>query len=882
MSIPRQILHGARGLLRRGESDRDIEDEVRHFLEEAEADLIAGGATPEEARRRVRQDFGEALSVREDVRSYGWERVVEALAADLRLAVRRLRRGPGFTIVTVLTLGLGIGSATAIFSAARPVLFDPLPYPDPERVVSISDRAPDGAPMPVTFGTFREISIRSRAFDALSVSRGWQPTMTGEGPPERLEGQRVSSDYFRVLGVTPALGPGFDAADDRVGGPMVVLLADGLWRRRFGADSSIVGSRIALDELRYTVVGVMPAGFENLPGRAAEAWTLLQYDASLPTFEAREWGHHLEMVGRLRPGIDRDAARAELTRIASAPTSELTRPAWASLGQGLELRPVMEVATENVRPALWALLGAVAVLLTIACVNVTNLLMARGARRHRELSVRAALGAGRARLARQLLAESLLLALLGGLAGLAIARIGLSLVVALAPAELPRLDAIGFGGAAFAFAFGITSLVGVAVGLIPAVTHSRGDPRFGGRGASPRTTGGPRGARRALVVVQVALAFVLLVGAGLLLRSLQRLFDVDRGFDPTSVVVLQVQTSGRRFEDDAVALRFFDEALDAVRRVPGVVRAATTSQLPLSGDHDLYGIRTEDENRPDGDRSAYRYAVSPAYFQTMGIRVLQGRLLDERDVSGAPPSVVINESLARRAFPGGEAVGRRVHVGRTDLPFYTVVGVVEDVKQASLESGAPDAAYVTAEQWYFADPVVWLVARGDEGRAPSIDAMRRAVWSVDPGQPVVRAAHMEELVVRSEARRRFVLGVLRVFAALALLLAGVGIYGVLAGSVAERTREIGVRAALGASRQRILGHVVGEGAALTAAGVVIGSATAALASGALAGMVFGISRHDPVTYAAVVLMLGTTTGIACWLPAARASRVDPVLTLKEE
>jgi len=750
MSISRQVLYGLRGLLRREESDRDIEEEVRHFLDEAEADLIAAGASPEEARRRVRQEFGEALSAREDVRSYGWESGVEALAADLRHAGRRLWRSPGFTAVTVLTLGLGIGSATAMFSAVRPVLFDPLPYPHPERVLSISDRTPDGAPMPVTFGTFRELSMRSRAFDALSVFRSWRPTMTGEGPPERLEGQRVSADYFRVLGTTPALGPGFDPTDDRVGGPLVVLLADGLWRRRFGADSSIVGGPIVLDERTYIVVGVMPRAFEDLPGREAEVWTLLQYDASLPTFDAREWGHHLAMVGRLRPGIDGDAVRADLSGIASASTPELPRPAWASLGQGLEVRPVMDVATENVRSALWALLGAVTILLAIACVNVTNLLMTRGSRRHRELAVRAALGAGRARLARQLLTETLLLALLGGLAGLAVARMGLSLLLALAPAELPRLGAVDFGDAAFAFAFGITSLVGVSVGLIPAVAHSRGDPRFGAREASPRTTGGQRGTRRALVVVQVALAFVLLVGAGLLLRSLQHLFDVDRGFDPTSVVVLQVQASGRRFDDDEVARRFFEEARGAVGRVPGVATAALTSQLPLSGDHDLYGVHLEDEARADGDRSVYRYAVSPTYFQAMGIRPLRGRLLDEGDVAGAPPSVVINESFARRAFPGGDAVGRRVHVGRMDLPYYTVVGVVEDVKQASLESAPPDAAYVTPDQWYFADQVVWLLARGEDGRAPSIDAMRRAVWSVDPDQPVVRVAHLEELVVRSE------------------------------------------------------------------------------------------------------------------------------------
>jgi len=882
VSLPRQIAHGLRRLLRRDEFDGEIADEVRHFLEEAEAELIAGGASPDEARRRVRQEYGDALTVREDVRTYGWEGTVEALASDLGLAWRRLRRSPAFTVVTVLTLGLGIGAATAIYSAVRPVLFEPLPYPHAERVVSISDRTPDGAAVPATFGTFMELAARSGSFEALAVSGGWQPTITGEGPPERLDGQRVSAEYFRVLGVPPLLGPGFAAADDRPTGPRTVILADGLWRRRFGADSSIVGANVTLDELAYTVVGVMPRGFENLPGRSAEAWTLLQYDPSLPTFDGREWGHHLNMVGRLRPGVAADVARSELGRLASTPSPAFVRPAWAGLGQGLELEDVLQVATASVRPALWALLGAVAVLLAIACVNVTNLLMARGSRRRGELAVRAVLGAGRARLARQLLAESLLLAALGGLAALAVARVGLTVLVALAPAELPRLSAVTFGDAAFACTLGIASVVGVLVGLAPALTHSRGDLQSGAIESSVRTTGGHRSARRALVVVQVALAFVLLLGAGLLVRSLQRLFRVDMGFDPTSVVVLQVQATGRRFDDDRVVRRFFDDALDAVRGVPGVASAALSSQLPLSGERDQYGVRLEDETRADGDRSAYRYTVSPGYFRTLGIRVLRGRPLDEGDVAGAPPAVVINESFAKAAFPDGEAVGRRMHVGRTDLPFYTVVGVVRDVKHASLESQAAAAAYVTPQQWYFADPVAWLIVRGEDGRAPAVEDLRRAVWSVDSDQPIVRLARMEELVVRSEARRRFVLGVLRVFAVLALALATVGIYGVLAGSVADRTREMGVRAALGASRQRILGHVVGEGMLMSAVGVAIGAVTAALTSRALAGLVFGVSHHDPATYASVAGMLAVAAALACALPAARAARIDPMRTLRDE
>jgi putative ABC transport system permease protein len=720
-------------------------------------------------------------------------------------------------------------------------------------------------------------------FEALTVFKPWQPTATGVGEPVRLEGQRVSAAYFQVLGVATAFGPGFGASDDRVGGPDVVVLSDGLWRRRFAADSAIVGRQVRLDDRPFTVVGVMPRGFENVPRRLAEAWAPLQYDATLPSFDSREWGHHLDMLGRLRSGVRPDEARLELDGIAARPLPALQRPAWAAMGQGLAVRPLKEAATADARPLMLALFGAVVVLLGIACVNVTNLVLARGARRRGELAMRAALGAGRGRLVRQLLTESLLLAGLGGTVGLAVAYVGVGALVALGPPGLPRLEAIGIDGPAFVFALGVTTLIAVVVGLAPTLAPSRGDLHRGARAASRRTAGGYLSARRALVVAEVALALVLLVGAGLVLRSMQRLFAVPPGFDAAGVVVMQVQTVGARFGDDASVDRFYTQALDAARQAPGVAAAALTSQLPLSGDLEAFGVTFEDDARPSGeDGSAFRYAVSPGYFEAMRVPLVSGRRLDSGDVAGASPAVVISESFARRAYPGRDPVGQRMHVGRTDLPWYTVVGVVGDVKQASLEPGQTDAVYVTPAQWYFADRARWLVARAERDPAALVPSLERAIWSVDGDQPILRVQTMERLVIQSEAQRRFALIVLQTFALLALMLAGIGLYGVLSGSVTERMREIGVRSALGASRETIVAMVVRQGMTLTALGVALGLAGAVAASEALATLLFGVSRLDPLTYVAVVAVLATVSALACWVPAWRAARVDPVSTLRTE
>ncbi|HEV2854366.1 MAG TPA: ABC transporter permease [Thermoanaerobaculia bacterium] len=878
MSLWRQLTRGLRALTHRSAADQEIDDEVQHYLEQATAAYAANGLSQEEALRAARLDLGSVLSVREQVRGSGWENAIETLLADLRYAGRRLRAEPGFTAVTVLTVALGVGAMTAIFSAVSPILFEPLPYPDAGRITMIWEIRSDGSHIDGSFGMYRGLVERARSFDAIAVLKPWQPTMTGPEQPERFEGQRVSASYFQVLGVPPVLGRGFQASDDRLNGPNVVVLGDGLWRRRFGGDRTIIGRQITLDENSYMVIGVMPKGFENVLAPSAELWAPLQYDMS----QGRAWGHHLRTVGRLRPGISIDQAAREIDQVGQAVLKE-QRPETYGDDVDFIATSLQDDITRGVRPALLAVLGAVILVLVIACVNVTNLLLARGVHRRGELALRAALGAGRGRLIRQLFTESLLLAAMGGVVGMGVAMLGVRALVALSPPGLPRVGAIGVDGAVLAFGLGVTTWTGLAFGLIPALQAARSDPYQDLQHGSRRSAGGHRRARGALVVAEVALALVLLVSSGLLLRSLERLFAVAIGFDSSHLLTMQVQTSGRRFDREDQTYRFFAQALEAVRRVPGVTAAAFTSQLPLSGDLDEYGVHFEaSPTRPAQTYNTFRYAVSPGYIETMRIPLRQGRLFSENDRAGAPLVALISESLAKLRFPGADPLGQRLRIGPTDGPPYTIVGVVADVRQMSLAMSQSEAVYIPASQWLFADNVMSFVirARGDEAvLAPSI---RQAIWSVDKDQPIVRVAMMDDLLAASAAERRFVLILFEAFALAALVLATAGIYGVLAGSVAERTREIGVRSALGASRRNILALVIGQGMALTGLGAAIGVAGSAAATQAIVAMLFGVSPLDPVTYLGVISLLAGVAMIACGVPAWRAARVDPASTLRAE
>jgi putative ABC transport system permease protein len=716
--------------------------------------------------------------------------------------------------------------------------------------------------------------------------------MTSKAEPQRLDGQRVTAEYFRALGVAPALGRDFHPADDRVDSPNVVILSDKLWRQRFGADPAILGRAITIETSRqgesdlYTIIGVMPKSFENVLAPSAELWAPLQYNPALPP-DGKEWGHHLQMIARLAPGVSRAQAQSELDAIL---------PAWAAAHSagydssggpptGFLVHSLGADITRDVRPALLAILGAVALVLLIACVNVINLLLARGAQRRGEFAMRSALGASRTRIARQLVTEGLLLAAIGGALGIAAAHATLKTLLALSPPDLPRLSAVRLDLGVFVFAGAITTLIGLAFGLFPGLHLSRNELQPAIRQTSGRTVAGHHRTRGTLVIIEVALALVLLVSAGLLLRSVQRLFAVPPGFEPSHVLTMQVQEDGRRYDKDADRERFFTEALRRVRDLPGVQSAAFTSQLPLSGDLDTYGI--EFAAYPDQlGEPAFRYAVTPDYFATMHIPLLRGRLLNEHDGVGAPGVVLISESLARREFPGRDPIGQRVRmgadVGHADKPWSTVVGVVGDVKQQSLAISEPDAFYTSSTQWAWADNARSLVVRTQGDPTALVPAVRAAIWSVDKDQPIVRVATMEAIVQASESQRHFALVLFEAFAIIALLLAATGIYGILAGSVTERTREIGVRSALGASPGNILALIFRQGMGLAIAGVAVGLVGAVAASRALISLLFGISPLDPVTYAGVIALLLGVAGLACLMPARRAAGIDPAITLRAE
>ena len=874
------------GMFRKQQREDDFAAEIESHVQMLTDDYVRAGKTPQEARRAALMTLGGVEQAKQAYRERGTVPFLETLGQDAGFALRQFAKNPGFALTAIVVLTLGIGASTAIFSAVYPVLFKPLPYPEPGRLVMIWEMRRGGAPIDVTFGTFHGVNRHNRSFEATAVMKPWQPAIIGIGEPERLEGQRVSADYFRALGVAPAFGRDFEISDDAFQGPNVVILSDGLWRRRFAADKSIIGRAVKLDDALFTVIGVMPPRFENVPAQTAQLWAPLQYNPALPA-DGREWGHHLQMIGRLRGGVSRQQATNELTVVLHALAATYVKGYDSSGGAPdfMQVDRMQDDVIRDVKPAMLVIVAAVLLLLAISCVNVTNLLLARGAQRQGELAMRAALGAGPRRLIRQLLTESVLLSLAGGALGLVLARVAVRVLVALAPVDLPRAADIRVNTAAFLFAFVAALLAGMMVGIVPALYASRNDPNAALKESSRTTSSGHQLTRRALVVSEVAIALVLLISTGLLLRSVQRLFATPPGFDSTHLLTMQIQASARHFENNGARAVFLEQVLRAVRQAPGVTAAEMTSQLPLSGDSETYGVEFEaypaDKNGP-----GYSYAVSPGYLAAMKIPLLRGRMLTESDREGQPTAVLLSESFAKKKFSGRDPIGQRLRVGadigHPDRPWATVVGVVGDVKQASLALDDGEAFYTTTEQWSWIDSAQSLVIRTKGDAASLAPAVRQAIWSVDKDLPIVRVATMENLVATSEAQRHFVMVLFEVFALAGLILVATGIYGVLSGSVSERTREIGVRSALGASPAKILGLVFRQGMLLAVIGAVVGLAAASIASRALTSLLFGTSPLDVATYLEVPTVLLVVAAAACWIPSRRAAHIDPAITLRAE
>ena len=797
------------------------------------------------------------------------------LVQDLRYGLRNLMRRPGFTIATVLVLALGIGANTAIFSVVNTVMLRPLPYPESDKLVTVwEDNRRQGWPEDITgYSTFTDWKTQGEHFQSMAAYHVWNPNLTGQGEAERLRGAMVTDAFFEVLGLSPMLGHTLQRGDEPQGAESSVVLSHGLWQRRFGGDPSIVGRTVRLNARPFVVAGVMPPEL-GFPSKRTELWVLLRKPA-----EEDRGSHSLAVIGRLKPGSTLLQAEAQLETVMRRLETQYPD---AYTGFGANLVGLHENLVGDVRPALLMLLGAVLFVLLIACANVANLLLARTAAREREMSVRAALGASGGRLLRQLLTESTLLGLLGGVVGLGLAMWGIDSLARLGPADLPRLDEIRVDVRVLGFTLAASLFTGLLFGLAPALQWARPDLN---RSLRVRDAGvGGRRLRGMLVVGEIALALVLLIGAGLMVRSFARLQQVDPGFRPTGLLSLDLTLPRAKYTEQPQLFAFGRQLLERLEALPGVESAALVMTPPLSGHYEAATFNVE--GRPETPvaerKEVMANRVSPGYFETMGIPLIRGRTLLESDTDQSPFVIVINETMARRAWPGQDPIGARFKWGRIgdDRPWREVVGIVADTRQVSLaDEPEPEVFMPFLQEASSAMSVVVRAARAPEDLA---SVLRKEVLAVDPDQPVNNLRTVEQTLTDSTAQRRFQLLLLGLFASLALALAVIGIYGVLSYTVGLRTREIGIRMALGARRGDVLRMVLGQGLALVALGTAIGLAAAFALSRTVAGLLYGVSRTDPATYLAVSAMLAVVALLACYLPAQRATRVDPIAALRHE
>ncbi len=798
------------------------------------------------------------------------------LLQDVRFALRRMRRELAFTLVVVATLALAIGATTAVFSVVYQVLLRPLPYPEPEQLVRLFQSTPQRERMGLTYLSLQGWREHSRAFQAMEGLSLWDLTLTGEeGPADRVRAGRVTAGLLPLLGVTPELGQPFGAETEVPGRDLVVLLSHALWQGRFGGSRDVVGRTLTLNGQPHTVVGVLPASFHFAPD--VDVWKPL---APNPAVGEDPRGIYLRAVGRLRPGVSLEQARAELEGVAASLARE---EAYAGEAPGVRVVPLQAQVVEGAREQLWLLAGIMALVLLVACANVANLLLARANAREREVSVRAALGAGRARLMQQFLVESVMLALTGGAAGLLLALWGMDLMRALLPREVLTPEAVRLDAHVLAIATGLSLLTSLLFGLVPALRAARADGRGvlggarGGRGSTGRG-----GALAVLVVAQVALALVPLVGAGLMLRTLHALQAVPLGFEPRDVHAADVFLPKNKYPEEARQRLLFSELLERVRAMPGVQSASVASTVPLWGRTGVAPVLLPGEPTSAEETREYTQfrAVSDDYFVTMGIPLKAGRVLETSDGPSTPPVMVVNETFARRYFPGASALGQRGKLSVDGESFREVVGVVGDTHHDSLGEAPPAEVYLPMGQF----PVLYMVlaVRSTQDTAMLAPALREQLRAVEPDMPLARVRSMEEVVDTSLGRTRVLGALLAAMAVLGLALAGLGLYGVLAYSVSQRTRELGIRIALGATDKQVLWLVVRRGVLLAAAGVALGLVGALALARGLSSMLYGVDTLDAVTFTAVPALLGAVALLASWLPARRALRVPPHEALRAD
>jgi putative ABC transport system permease protein len=812
---------------------------------------------------------------------------MRTLWQDVRYGFRTLSKNPGFTAVAVLALALGIGANSAIFSVVNAVLLNPLPFPEEGQLLRLGEGT-RGQPLAergsFSFPDYRDVRAQARTLAHVAAYLNSGAILTGAGlEEEQVHGADVTPEYFAVLGVQPELGRVLSDDDNHPNADAVVI-GHSLWQRRFGGRRDIVGQQLKLGSSTMTVVGVMPEGFQYpFRGYRQDFWEPLD-DRPDPAREQRD-NRGFNIIARMKPGVTVAQANAELDTISRRLEQQYPDSNTTVLVAGASMH---DDVTRDVRPALLILLGAVAFVLLIACANVANLMLARATARHREIAVRTALGASRWRIVRQLLVESLLLALAGGAGGLLLAVWGAAVLVAASPADIPRVEQVGLDARVVVFTLLVSALTGVAFGLVPALQASKTDLtgalKEGGRG----TTEGFRRnrARSLLVVAEVALSLVLLIGAGLLIRSFVRLMQTDPGFDPDRVVTLDIPLSRQRYDTPEKQAAFFDRLVERARQLPGVEAVGLVNNLPLSHNVDIltFNIAGRPPATPGAEPSANDTVVSPGYFEAMKIPLREGRMFSAQDGPDTPRVMLVSQALARKYFAGQNSVGQRLVVDY-DPPLgnvtYEIVGVVGDARRTSLEAAAEPEFYVLNDQ--LPQRRLNLVVRTSAANPASMTAaLRGALAELDKNQTVWQTRTLDQLVSASVAGRRFNMALLGVFAFVALALAALGIYGVMSYSVTRRTHEVGVRMALGASRGDVLRLIVGQGMVLALAGVVVGLAAAFAVTRVLAGLLYGVTATDPLTYAGLALLLAAIAFVSCYLPARRATKVDPMVALRYE
>lgn len=895
MSFWRQFSRGLGVLARRRAADRDIADEVRHFLEESAAALMAKGVDSSEAHRIARMELGGETAVQEEVRGYGWENGIEIFFSDVHYAIRRLAAKPGFTAVSVLTLALGIGATTAIFSVLEGVMLKPLPYPHPEQLVSLLHTAPGVGiqELNLAVSLYYTYSEENRVFQGLGM---WTPdswTVTGLGEPEEAPGLSVTHGFLAVLGIQPALGRGFTVSDEDTKGERTAILSDSYWKSHFGGEASVLGRRILLDGNEYTVIGVMPPRFQFLD-RKISLLAPLRFDRT----GVRLISFCCQGVARLRPGVTLTQANADIARM--LPLAAGKFPMNPGFGQDTfrsariapRLRTLKDVLVGDAGDTLWVLMGTVGIVLIIACANIANLLLVRTDGRRQELAVRSALGAGWGRIARELLLESILLAVAGGGAGLALAYAGLGILVASEMAHLPRLHEISMDGMALGFALGVSIAAGLLFGIIPVFRYARPRLYAGLRSNGRSHTGGREQyrARGILVSAQVAMAMVLLIGSGLMMRTLRALRHVDPGFSGASELeTARIGIPGTQVRDPEDVLRMEEAMLRKMEAIPGVSRAAAVSDLPMEN-QTAEPVYAEDQPQRGEGVPAVRHFkyISPGYIAAIGSRLVAGRDLTWEETHKGVPVALVSENLARELWRDPRAaIGRRIRASLKD-EWHEVIGVIEDLHDSGIDHKAPAVAYWPLLQKDSGTgsnvrrSLAYLIRTPRAGTSALLRDMQQAAGSVNESLPLAEVRTLGSVYQGSLARTSLTLILLSIAGGMALLLGMVGIYGVISYSVAQRTREIGIRIALGAPLEGVTGLFVRDGLVISAIGAASGLAAAVALTRLMKSLLFEVSPADPVTYfgASAALIVAATLGT--YFPARRAARIDPIQALRAE